>query len=98
MNHERGRELLRDERARVESLLAARALTQLEERSFESDSIDPSDAAEPLTAQGIDDALHARFVQRLHALDGADERLANGTYGESKGGDKRGKATKIVDI
>ena len=56
MNHERGRELLRDERARVESLLAARALTQLEERSFESDSIDPSEAAEPLTAQGIDDA------------------------------------------
>jgi DnaK suppressor protein len=42
-----------------------------------------ADSAEPLTAEGADDAVAAELRERLAALDRADQRLAEGTYGRS---------------
>jgi DnaK suppressor protein len=41
------------------------------------------DPAQPLTAQLEDDAIAASLRDRLAALDRAEQRLDNGTYGRS---------------
>ncbi len=42
-----------------------------------------ADSAEPLTAEGADDAVAEELRERLAALDRAEERLANKTFGRS---------------
>ena len=83
MDQERARTLLAAERARVNDLLTATLSQEADERDSENDTIAVSDAAEPLTAEGITDAVVVGLRQRLDALTRAEDRLAAGTYGRS---------------
>ena len=54
MDNERAQALLQAERARVESLLAHSLAAADEDRASENMEIAISDAAEPLTAEGVE--------------------------------------------
>jgi len=84
MDENRARELLRAERAEAERLLRAVQDEQRQNRDAEDDEgADIADPAQPLTEEGIDDALAESLQDRLAAIDRAEQRLANGTYGRS---------------
>ena len=83
MEPERARSLLDQERARVQQLLADIDTAQTEDRSAERATGDIADPAQPLTEQGVDDAVASSLRDRLDALDRAYQRLADGTYGRS---------------
>jgi DnaK suppressor protein len=79
----RARELLARERARIESSLA-----DLERvRQSELDEIDTGvsleDDAEALTDEQVDDALAEQRRSELEAVERAEKRLEEGTYGFS---------------
>jgi DnaK suppressor protein len=83
MNDRRARELLDAERAKLQQLLhesddAARA-----DRAAVDEPSGFNDPAEPLTSEGVDDAIAAGVRDRLAALDRAEQRLATGMYGRS---------------
>jgi DnaK suppressor protein len=79
----RARELLEVERARVTALLVDTADAGRADRSAENEPGDWDDRAQPLTAEGTNDAVVAGLKARLEALDRAEERLTAGTYGLS---------------
>jgi DnaK suppressor protein len=79
----RARILLGGERARVEELIAALAVDRRDDRDAEDEQTDWSDPAQPLTEEGTDDAVAAGLVERLHAIERAEQRLRDGTYGRS---------------
>lgn len=83
MNRRVATKLLAAERARVEALLLDLADTVHEERVSENESIDPSDAAEPLTSGGVDAAVTNALLVRLAALSRAQARIEEGTFGRS---------------
>ncbi len=85
MDEDRARTLLTAERAEVQSLLndAEAAGQDDREAEIESESGDIGDAAQPLTAEGMDDAIAESLRSRLDAIDRALHRLDNGTYGRS---------------
>jgi DnaK suppressor protein len=84
VDEERARALLRTERAEVQSLLAETEQAAQEDRSSEDErDADVSDPAQSLTAEGMDDAIAESLRDRLAAIDRAERRLANGTYGRS---------------
>ncbi len=83
METKRARELLEAERARVQALLADTADAGRTDRSAENEPGDWDDRAQPLTAEGTDNAVGAGLQSRLEALNRAEERLAAGTYGLS---------------
>jgi RNA polymerase-binding transcription factor len=79
----RARELLAGERTRIESSLA-----DLERvRQSELDEIDTGvsleDDAEALTDEQVDDALAEQMRRQLEAVERAEKRLEDGTYGFS---------------
>lgn len=87
MDDETARTLLARERAEVEGLL--RQLGRDEEAVRPDDANDPGDAgdsvdaAQPLEQEERDDAVAAGLRDKLAAIDRADQRLADGTYGRS---------------
>src|SRR5262245_47433122 len=83
MEQERARSLLDAERARVQQLLADLGTAQADDREAERETGDLADPAQPLTEQGVDDAVAASLRERLAALDRALRRLDDGTYGRS---------------
>jgi DnaK suppressor protein len=84
VDEERARALLRTERAEVQSLLAETEEAGQEDRASEDErDADVSDPAQSLTAQGMDDAIAESLRDRLAAIDRAEQRLDNGTYGRS---------------
>lgn len=83
MEKERARELLEAERTRLQALLADAAKSGRADRSAEDEPGDWGDRAEPLTAEGTNDAVMAGLNARLEALKRAEDRLAAGTYGLS---------------
>jgi DnaK suppressor protein len=83
MDENRARELLGAERAEAESLLKATDAEGQQDREAEDDSGDVSDFAQPLTAEGMDDAIAESLRDRLAAIGRAERRLANGTFGLS---------------
>jgi DnaK suppressor protein len=83
MDDERARALLKDERGKVERLLGrADAVGRADREAVDQDAGD-SDAAGLLTGQGTDDALSAELEDRLAALERAEQRLGEGTFGRS---------------
>jgi DnaK suppressor protein len=83
MDTERARSLLQEQRAKVLRLLGgADAVDQADREAVDQDA-GSSDAAELLASQGTDDALTAELRDRLAALDRAEERLNEGTFGKS---------------
>jgi DnaK suppressor protein len=83
MDEARARQLLSDERARVEGLL--RELTEAEEADFAEtgDAGDVEDSAVPLTDEQGAEAVVEGLRTRLAAIEAAEARLAAGTYGRS---------------
>ena len=85
MDENRARALLRSERGEVLNLLADAEEAGREDRETEDEQgqEDVSDAAQPLTAQGMDDAIAESLRNRLDAIERALHRLDEGTYGRS---------------
>jgi DnaK suppressor protein len=83
VDEDRARVLLQTERARVEALIAGLSADRSADRVAEEESTDWSDPAQPLTAEGADDAVAASLDARLQAIERAERRLAAGTYGRS---------------
>jgi DnaK suppressor protein len=75
--------LLAAERAEVEKLLAELTVTSDEEREAERQTGDQVDTAGPLASEGVDDAIVAGLRERLAAIERAEKRLADGTFGLS---------------
>ena len=83
MDEDQARARLRAERAEVAGLLADAQAAGQQDRAAENETGDIADSAQPLTAQGMDDAIAASLRDRLAALDRALLRLDEGTYGRS---------------
>jgi DnaK suppressor protein len=84
MDEGKARERVRAERAEIDDLLKGAAIEGRQDRATEDEEgVDISDPAQPLTAQFESDAITANLRDRLAALDRAEQRLDNGTYGRS---------------
>src|ERR1700683_2001645 len=85
MDQDRARTLLLAERDDVQGLLKGAETAGAEDRESEVDGAegDISDAAQPLSAQGMDDAIAESLRARLDVIDRALLRLDDGTYGRS---------------
>jgi DnaK suppressor protein len=85
MDFDRARAQLLAERAEVADLLAGAESSGQEDRAVEDEEaqVYTSDAAQPLTAEGEDDAIAESMRERLAAIDRALKRLDDGTYGRS---------------
>lgn len=80
MDPAEARDLLARERARIEAALAQLAEPEGDE---EADVFDDGDAAPELVEEEIDEALAAPLQEELAAVERAEQRLAEGTYGLS---------------
>ncbi|HEY3035387.1 MAG TPA: hypothetical protein VGJ54_12140 [Streptosporangiaceae bacterium] len=85
MDHDQARARLLAERAEVADLLADAESAGQQDRVTEDEeaAVYVSDAAQPLTEEGIDDAVADSMRERLAAIDRALRRLDDGTYGRS---------------
>ena len=83
MDQERARALLQAERSRVEALLDETSDAGQEDRAAANEPGDLTDPAERLTAEQADDAIAVGLRERLAAIDRAEGRLREGTYGYS---------------
>jgi DnaK suppressor protein len=85
MDQDRARSLLIAERDEVQGLLKDTEVAGQADRLSEVEGAegDVSDAAQPLTAEGMDDAIAESLRSRLEAIERALHRLDDGTYGRS---------------
>ncbi len=84
MDEDQARALVRAKRAEVQSLLETTEREGRQDRAAEDEQgADISDPAQPLTAQFENEAITASLRDRLAALDRAEQRLNDGTYGRS---------------
>jgi DnaK suppressor protein len=83
MKDDRARALLNTERKRVEALLGETVAAGQEDRAAANEPGDFADPAERLSAEEVDDALSGGLRERLAALDRAERRLDEGTFGYS---------------
>lgn len=83
MDADHARVLVRTERSRVEELLRQTAGAGQEDRAAANEPGDLADPAERLTAEEVDDAVAAGLRERLAALDRAERRIEDGTFGRS---------------
>lgn len=83
MDTDRARTLLRMERSRVEALLKDTEGAGQEDRAAANEPGNLADPAERLTAEETDDAITAGLRERLAALERAELRIKDGTFGYS---------------
>jgi DnaK suppressor protein len=84
MNVDQAKALLAAERVRVTELLAASATARIEDNEAMREAGDgDADAAQPLQHEVVGITIDSILRDRLAALDRADARIANGTYGFS---------------
>jgi len=85
MDANKARARLLTEHAEITALLRDAERAGEQDREAEADAAvgDSADYAQPLAAQGIDDAVADTLRERLDALDRALKRLDDGTYGRS---------------
>jgi DnaK suppressor protein len=83
MDETEARRLLDAERARVQGLLDDSVAATRADRDAAAEQGDMTDAAEPLTAEEVDDAVVESLHDRLAAIARAEQRLADGTFGRS---------------
>ena len=83
MDEQRARALLRAERERLDRLLRDTEMAGQQDRAQENETGDVTDRAQPLTAEGLDDAVVAGLRERRKAVDRAERRLDDGTFGRS---------------
>jgi DnaK suppressor protein len=82
MEEERARALLRDERERLERLLAS-VDADHDRVTPAEDAEDLADGADRRISEETDEAVARQLNRRLQALQRAERRLAAGTYGHS---------------
>ena len=80
MDPDRARELLAAERQRIEHALFH---LRHEDDSEESDEFDPANQASDLYEDELDEGLSEDLREQLAAVERAEQRLAEGTYGLS---------------
>jgi DnaK suppressor protein len=80
MDSSEARDLLAAERARIESALAELAEPEGDEEAHTDDS---GDSAPELLETEIDEGLAQPLREELAALERAEQRLTDGTYGKS---------------
>ena len=83
MDDARARQLLAEERTRVEGLLRDLTEASDEDRASASDTGDVADPAQPLTDEQGTDAVAEGLRERLAVIERAEARLDAGTYGRS---------------
>jgi DnaK suppressor protein len=83
VDQQRARGLLEDERRRIERLLDEFGHQRQADREAGDAHGDLNDGAEPLTAEETDDAVASGLRRRLEAIERAEARLVEGTYGLS---------------
>jgi RNA polymerase-binding transcription factor len=83
MDAERARRLLETERAEVEELLREITGSGGEDREAGQELGDSGDTADALESEGVDNAVESSLRERLAAVERAEQRLADGTYGLS---------------
>jgi DnaK suppressor protein len=83
MESAKAKDLLDAERLGVERSLADMDQFGADDRTAADAPGDMFDSAEPLTKEGTDDAVRAALQSRLEAIDRAEQRLEDGTYGFS---------------
>jgi DnaK suppressor protein len=81
MNRERARELLAAERERIERLLSRRG--RVDDGEQQADPEHLGDYATDLQEDEIEQSLEGTLREELAALERAEQRLADGTYGVS---------------
>lgn len=79
----RAQELLQRERQRIESSLAGLAKSHEDEVDEIDTSIDPADDGEVIEEEQVDQALAEQLGAELAAVERAEKRLGDGTYGFS---------------
>jgi RNA polymerase-binding transcription factor len=77
------RTLLQDERRRVEELLDATVRSAEDDREAANDQGDLADPAQGLNTEQVDDAIADSLRDRLAAIERAEQRLSDGSYGRS---------------
>jgi DnaK suppressor protein len=83
MEIDRAQELLLAERRRMEQLLKETSEAGQDDRSAANQDGDMFDSAQPLTDEGTDASVLAGVRDRLAAIERAEKRLADGSYGYS---------------
>ncbi|MGH8959829.1 MAG: TraR/DksA family transcriptional regulator [Jatrophihabitantaceae bacterium] len=83
MDENRARQLLQGQREEVQRLLGDASVAGEQDRAAEQETGDSADPGPALAAEGVDDAVAAGLRERLAAIDRAEKRLADGTYGLS---------------
>jgi DnaK suppressor protein len=83
METAKAKALLRSERARTEKLLSDMDAAGSGDRTAANQEGDMFDSAQPLTEEGTDDSVTAELQERLAAIDRAEARVEDGTYGYS---------------
>jgi DnaK suppressor protein len=83
MDLDQARARLLAERAEVADLLKDAESAGRQDRDAAGETGDIADAAQPLAAEGMDDAIAEGMRDRLAALDRALQRLDDGSYGRS---------------
>jgi DnaK suppressor protein len=83
MDHIRAASLLQAERLRVQDLLSQSSGASLDDRAGANEQGDMSDPATSLTQEEQEDAVNASLRERLAAIERAEERLRDGSYGRS---------------
>jgi DnaK suppressor protein len=83
VNTEAARERLLEEKLRLNDLLKQSNEDGEDERVGANEQGDMSDSAEPLTSEQEEDAIAAGLRERLQAIERAEKRLSEGTYGLS---------------
>jgi DnaK suppressor protein len=82
MDQDRARELLAAERERIERDLAS--LDRPEGRGAEeAEELDPADRGRDLYEDELDEGRRESLREQLSAVERAEQRLADGTYGRS---------------
>jgi DnaK suppressor protein len=80
---QRAQELLQNELQRVRELLVQTSDDAKDERTGANEQGDMSDSAEPLVAEQQEAAVAAGLRERVAAIERAQQRLIDGTYGLS---------------
>ncbi|SFD00642.1 transcriptional regulator, TraR/DksA family [Nocardioides terrae] len=84
MELERAQDLINAKRHRVETLLASAAVARTEDNAAERDAGNgDADGAQPLEHESVDLAIERSLREQLAALERAQDRITNGSYGFS---------------
>jgi DnaK suppressor protein len=83
MDPERARRLLQAERDEVQQLLSEATSAGRQDWVAERETGDSADPAQPLTDEGVNNAVAETLRDRLAAITRAEQRLNHGTFGQS---------------